>query len=165
MSRGIETSLPSWTYYKVSALDTCNLSQPIPGMRSIVIRTFLLTTSINDLGQSEMKSEVYRISGSLPPRMFNIITFIFLSSEIRPSTFFFRRNASMAVAWAYDSSKSVNSSNRCVGFLDVMCWDFNNGTDSMAPPWWWLCSPFCSKFVTLFLSIPNYILTIYHRKR
>ena len=38
---------------------------------------------ISDFGQSEMKSEVYRISGSLPPRMFVtviIITFI-LSSE------------------------------------------------------------------------------------
>ena len=33
---------------------------------------------ISDFGQSEMKSEVYRISGTLPPRMFIIIiTFIF----------------------------------------------------------------------------------------
>jgi serine/threonine protein kinase len=50
---------------------------------------------ISDFGQSEMKSEVYRISGTLPPRMFVIITFS-LSSEIRPSTLMLR-NASMAV--------------------------------------------------------------------
>jgi serine/threonine protein kinase len=31
---------------------------------------------ISDFGQSEMKSEAYRISGTLPPRMFIIITFI-----------------------------------------------------------------------------------------
>ena len=43
---------------------------------------------INDFGQSELKSEVYRISGTLPPRMFIIISFIF-SSEIRPSMPFF----------------------------------------------------------------------------
>jgi serine/threonine protein kinase len=50
---------------------------------------------ISDFGQSEMKSEAYRISGTLPPRMFVILTFI-LSSEFRPSTLFLRWNASMA---------------------------------------------------------------------
>ena len=50
---------------------------------------------ISDFGQSEMKSEVYRINGTLPTRMF-IIIFI-LSSEFRPSMLFFRWNASMAV--------------------------------------------------------------------
>ena len=53
---------------------------------------------INDFGQSELKSEVYRISGTLPPRMFIIISFIF-GSEIQPSTtFLYRWNASMAVS-------------------------------------------------------------------
>ena len=47
--------------------------------------------AISDFGQSEMKSEAYRVSGSLPPRMFVIITFI-LSSEFRPSTLFLRWN-------------------------------------------------------------------------
>ena len=42
---------------------------------------------ISDFGQSEMKSEVYRISGTLPPRMFVAIAFI-LSSEFRPSMVF-----------------------------------------------------------------------------
>ena len=42
---------------------------------------------ISDFGLSEMKSEAYRISGTLPPRMFDIITFI-LSSEFRPSMIF-----------------------------------------------------------------------------
>ena len=51
---------------------------------------------ISDFGQSEMKSEVYRISGTQPPRMFLAFTFI-SSSEFRPSTLSRRRNASMAV--------------------------------------------------------------------
>ena len=46
---------------------------------------------ISDFGQSEMKSEAFRVSGSLPPRTFVIITFI-LSSEFRPSTLFLRWN-------------------------------------------------------------------------
>ena len=33
---------------------------------------------ISDFGQSEMKSEVYRISGTLPPRMFVVIAFILI---------------------------------------------------------------------------------------
>ena len=37
---------------------------------------------ISDFGQSEMKSEVYRISGSLPFRMFIILTFIFFKFSI-----------------------------------------------------------------------------------
>jgi serine/threonine protein kinase len=48
---------------------------------------------ISDFGLSEMKSEVYRISGSLPPRMFCYYNFHF---EFKIPTFF-RRNASMAV--------------------------------------------------------------------
>ena len=46
---------------------------------------------ISDFGQSEMKSEAYRISGSLPPRMFVVCCYHF-HSEFR-----IRWNASMAV--------------------------------------------------------------------
>ena len=53
---------------------------------------------ISDFGQSEMKSEAFRISGTLPPRVFVIITTFILSSEFRPSMIFFRWNTSMAVA-------------------------------------------------------------------
>ena len=43
---------------------------------------------ISDFGQSEMKSEAYRISGTLPPRMFIIIIITFiLSSKFRPALF------------------------------------------------------------------------------
>ena len=51
---------------------------------------------ISDFGLSEMKSEAYRMSGSLPPRMFDIFIFI-LSSEFRSSTLSLRWSASMAV--------------------------------------------------------------------
>jgi hypothetical protein len=75
---------------------------------------------ISDFGQSEMKSEVYRISRTLPPRMFvNIITFI-LRYRIF-STLSLRWNASMAVTGAYGRSKSVDPRNRCLGFLYVLC--------------------------------------------
>ena len=75
---------------------------------------------ISDFGQSEMKSEAYRISGTLPPRMFVIITFVFLSSEFRSYTVFLRWNTSMAVTRAYGRSKPVDPRNRCLGFLDVL---------------------------------------------
>ena len=42
---------------------------------------------INDFGQSEMKSEVYRMSGTLPPRMFIVIIIITFIFEFRNSTF------------------------------------------------------------------------------